>query len=191
MDDEKIISYDHAKILAQVNRINDPTPQEIEEARDYNSDSNFVMCTFPKYDENSKLLGILMISFLTTVSSMKKKILWSGFKRNKLRNPVNFTMPSFMKRPMKEGYYDPSERREIFCYTPQLCDRNEEASKQNNMPYIPFIEVNNNTFGENFHAPDLIGTDLDKKNVARNEVRAVTKILAEENLKRIFLIWST
>ena len=37
-----------AKILAQVNRIKDPTPQEIKEARDYNSDSDFVMCTFPK-----------------------------------------------------------------------------------------------------------------------------------------------
>ena len=90
-----------------------------------------------------------------------------------------------MKRPMKKGYYDPSERCEIFCYTPQLCDRNEEASKQNNMPHIYFIEVNKNAFGENFHAPDLIGTDLDKKNVARKEVRAVTKILAKENLKRI------
>ena len=73
LDDEKIISYDDAKILAQVNRIKDSTTQEIEEARDYNSDSNFVMCTFPKYNESSKLLGIFMISFLTTVSSMKKR----------------------------------------------------------------------------------------------------------------------
>ena len=34
LDDEKIISYVDAKILAQVNRIKDPTPQEIEKARD-------------------------------------------------------------------------------------------------------------------------------------------------------------
>ena len=86
----------------------------------------------------------------------EKKTLWSGFKRNKLPNPVCLKMPSFMKRPMKEGYYDRSKQCEIFCYTPQLCDRNEEANKQNNMPYIPFIEVNKNTFGENFHPPDLI-----------------------------------
>ena len=71
------------------------------------------------------------------------------------------------------------------CYTPQLRDRNEEANKQNNMPYIPFIEVNKNTFGENFHPPDLIGTDLDKKTVARKAVRTVTKIMAKENLHRI------
>ena len=58
LDDGKIISYVDAKSLAQVNRIKDPTPQEIEEARDYNSDSDFVMCTFPKYDEKGKLLGI-------------------------------------------------------------------------------------------------------------------------------------
>ena len=197
LDDEKIISYVDAKILAQVNRIKDLTPQEIKEARDYNSDSDFVMCTFPKYDKKAKLLGITEEVCLITILGdpqdnfydngflNEKKTLWSGFKRNKLPNPVSFTMPSFMKRPMKEGYYDPSKRCEIFCYTPQLCDRNEEANKQNNMPYIPFIEVNKNTFGENFHPPDLIGTDVDKKNVARKAVRAVAKIMAKENTKRI------
>ena len=50
-----------------------------------------------------------------------------------------------------------------FVTRPQLCDCNEEANKQNNIPYIPFIEVKKNTFGENFHPPDLIATDLDKK----------------------------
>ena len=197
LDDEKIISYVDAKILAQVNRIKDPTPQEIKEARGYNSDSDFVMCTFPKYDKKAKLLGITEEVCLITILGdpqdnfydngflNEKKTLWSGFKRNKLPNPVSFTMPSFMKRPMKEGYYDPSKRCEIFCYTPQLCDRNEEANKQNNMPYIPFIEVNKNTLGENFHPPDLIGTDVDKKNVARKAVRTVAKIMAKENTKRI------
>ena len=130
LDDAKIISYVDAKILAQVNRIKDPTPQEIVEARDYNSDSDFVMCTFPKYDEKGKLLGITEEVCLITILGdpqdnfcdngflNEKKMLWSGFKRNKLPNPVNFTMPSFMKRPMLEGYYDPSKRCEIFCYTP-------------------------------------------------------------------------
>ena len=147
-DLEKIVSYVDAKILAQVNRIKDPTPQEIEEARDYNSDSDFVMCTFPKYNENSKRLGITKEvcsitilrdphdQFFNNGFLNEKKRLWSGFKRNKLPNTVSFTMPSFMKRPMKEGYYDPSKRCEIFCYKPQLCNRNEEANKQNNMPYI-------------------------------------------------------
>ena len=53
------------------------------------------------------------------------------------------------------------------------------------MPYIPFIEVKKNTFGENLYLLDLIGTDLDKKNVARKAVRTVDKIMAKENLKRI------
>ena len=181
LDDEKIISYVDAKILAQVNRIKDPIPQEIKEARDYNSDSDFVTCTFPKYDKKGKLLGITEEVCLITILGdpqdnfydngflNEKKTLWSGFKRNKLPNPISFTMPSFMKRPMKEGYYDPS-KRPIY---------------ENNMPYIPFIEVNKNTFGENFHPPDLIGTDVDKKNVAREAVRTVAKIMAKENAKRI------
>ena len=78
-----------------------------------------------------------------------------------------------------------SKRYEIFCYKTQLCDCNEEANKQNNMPYIPFIKVNKNTFGENFHPPDLTGTDLDKKIVARKAVHTVTKIMVRENLHRI------
>ena len=151
LDNENIISYVDAKILAQVSRIKDPTPREIEEAWDYNSDSNFAMCTFLKYEENGKPLGITEEVCLTTILSdpndqfydngflNEKKMLWSGFKRNKLPNPVSFTRPSFMKRPMKEGHDDLSKRCEIFCYTPQLRDRNEEANKQNNMPYIPFI----------------------------------------------------
>ena len=48
-----------------------------------------------------------------------------------------------------------------------------------------FHTINKNTFGENFHPADLIGTDLDKKNVARKAVRTVTKIMAKDNLKRI------
>ena len=67
LDDEKIISFVDAKILAQVNRIKDPTSQEIEEARDYNSDSDFVMCTFSKYDEKGKLLGIAEEVYLITI----------------------------------------------------------------------------------------------------------------------------
>ena len=72
------------------------------------------MSTFPKYDENGKLLGITEEVCLITILGdphdqffdngflNEKMTLWSGFKRNKL--PVSFTMPSFMKRPMKEGY---------------------------------------------------------------------------------------
>ena len=100
LDDEKTISTVNAKILAQVYRIKDPIPQKIEEARDYNSDSNFAMCTFPKYDENGKPLSINEEVCLITIVGdphhqffdngflNEKKTLWSGFKRNKLANPL-------------------------------------------------------------------------------------------------------
>ena len=115
----------------------------------------------------------------------QEKPLWSGYRRKKLPNPVSFTVPSFIKRPMKEGHYDTTKRCEIFCYTPQHCDRKEEANKQNNMPYVPFIEVTKATFDENFHPPDLIGADPDTKKAARNVVQCVAKIMAKENKKRI------
>ena len=40
-------------------------------------------------------------------------------------------------------------------------------------------------FGENFHPPDLIGTDLDKKSVSRKAVCALVKIMAKESMKQI------
>ena len=86
MDDEKIISYVDAKILAQVNRIKDPTPQEIEEAGDYNSGSDFVMCTFPKYDEKEKLLGITEeVCLITILGDPQDNFYDNGFLNEKRR----------------------------------------------------------------------------------------------------------
>ena len=131
-EEGKIISYVNSKILAQVNRIEDPTPKEIEEARDYDSDSNFVMCTFPKHDENGKLLGITeevcMITVLGDRNNVffdndfggEKNPLLSGYKRSKLPNPLSFMMPSFMQRPMKEGLCGKSKRCEISVIHPNF-----------------------------------------------------------------------
>ena len=68
---------------------------------------------------------------------------------------------------------------------PSFVTETRRLTNKITMPYIPFIEVNKNMFGENFHPPDLIGTDVDKKNVARKAVRTVTKIMAKENVHRI------
>ena len=86
---------------------------------------------------------------------------------------------------MKERSYNTKERCKIFCYTPQLCDRTEKANINNNMPFIPFIEVNKESFGENFYMTDHAGSDLDKKASARKAVWKVAKILCEENKQRV------
>ena len=87
-----------------------------------------------------------------------------------------------MKRPMKENMYDPKERCEIYCFTPQLSDRIEEANKSHSMLYVPFIEV---TLGENFMPLDLIGTDQDKRRSAVKAVVAIWKLMCLENKKGI------
>ena len=52
-----------------------------------------------------------------------------------------------MKRPIKDGSYNREGRSEIFCYTPQLCNRAEKVNTTNNKPFVPFIEVNQGPFG--------------------------------------------
>ena len=57
--DRKLMPYVDGNMLAQVNRIKDPTPVEIELAKDYSNESRFVLCTYPDYErETGKLLGI-------------------------------------------------------------------------------------------------------------------------------------
>ena len=68
-----------------------------------------------------------------------------------------------MQRPIKEGLDGTSKHSGTFCYTPQLCDRIEEANRNNTMPYIPFMEVNKETLGSDFYPPDFISSNLEKK----------------------------
>ena len=179
-------------MLAKVNRIKDPTPEEIKLAKVYSNESRFVLCTYPDYErETGKLLGIKEeIAMITVLADSgfggEKTPLWSGCKRNKMPNPVSFTMPSFMKRPMNENMHDPKERCEIYCFMPQLCDCKEKANKSQSMSYVPFIEVNKKlTLGENFMPLDLIGTDQHKRRSAVKAVVAVCKHMCLENKKRI------
>ena len=73
--------------------------------------------------------------------SDKKKALFSGQKQKKLPNPFSCTAPSFMKRPIKEYVYNRDDHSHIYCYTPQLCDRVEEANMHVKSSFVPFIQV--------------------------------------------------
>ena len=90
-----------------------------------------------------------------------------------------------MKRPIKVGSFNTEERCKIFCYTPQLCNRAGKANTNNSMPFMPFIEVNKETFGENFCPTDLGDGNLDKGTSAREAVPNVAKMMCEENKQRI------
>ena len=115
-----VINYVDMKILAQVNRIKNPSVKEIEETKNKDPNSDFVYCTFPTY-EGEKLRGIddhiCIISMLGDDPSTvffdngfsigdEKKSLWFGYRRKKLPNPLSSTAPLFMKRPIKDGPYN-------------------------------------------------------------------------------------
>ena len=90
-----------------------------------------------------------------------------------------------MKRPIKDGSYNREGRSEIFCYTPQLCNRAEKVNTPNNKSFVPFIEVNQGSFGQGFDPTCLLSVDPEKKSYAGNSVRNIAKIKCEENKARI------
>ena len=90
---EKLVSYIDMKFLAQANRIKSASEIEIEDAREEKTDSDFVFCTFPEYEEGTdKLLGITEHICQITVLGDKfdsffdnwfggdERPLWSGYK---------------------------------------------------------------------------------------------------------------
>ena len=95
-------------------------------------------------------------------SGGQKKPLWSGYRRKKMKNPFSCTVPSFLKRPMKEGSLDTSKQSETSCYTPQLCDRKEEANKLQSQPFVPFISVNKENFGDGFYPEVMVESNKNR-----------------------------
>ena len=192
--EKDVLNYVDTKILAQVNCIKNPSEKEIEEAKNKDPNSDFVYCTFPTY-QGEKLRGIdehiCIISvlgdrpFITNGDGFsigdEKQPLWSGYGRKKLPNPLSCTADSFMKRPIKNRSYNREGHCEILCYTPQLCDRMEKASIHNNKAFVPFIEVNKESFGQGFHPIDLLISEPEKKSYARNSVRNIVKMMCKEN----------
>ena len=191
--EKDVMNYVDMKMLAQVNRIKNPSKKEIEEAKHKDLNSDFVYCTFLVY-EGYKLHGITNQICMTTVLGNQgavffgngfsindeKKLLWSAHGRKKLPNPFSCTAPSFMKRPIKKHTYDYKKRYEIFCYTPQLCDRAEKANTHNNKPFISFTVVNEESFAKDFNPTDLIGTGLEKMLNATKAVQNIAKMMCEQ-----------
>ena len=130
-----IYNYLEMKILPQVNKLKNPSEDELEQAERNQQDNDFLYCSYSIY-EGSKLMGVNKhISIITVLghpnviffdnassSVDENKPLWSGQKRKEMSNPFTCTAPSFMKRPIKERLYNSNDRSRIYCYTPQLCD---------------------------------------------------------------------
>ena len=90
-----------------------------------------------------------------------------------------------MKRAIKEGLYNREYHSRIYCYTLQLCDCAVLANRSQNKVYVPFIQVNDESFGENFDPSDLVSNDPDKKFLAKNAVRAIAHMIYEESEPKI------
>ena len=115
----------------------------------------------------------------------KNKPLWSGQKRKEISNTFTCIAPSFMKQPIKERLYNSNDRSRIYCYTPQLCDRAEIANRNQNKPYMSFIQIDESSFGEFFDPTDLLSVDTAKKSLARNAMRAMAHMMCSDNESKI------
>ena len=107
-----------------------------------------------------------------------------------MKNPFSCTLPSFMKYPIKNNLYNTAERSEVFCYTPQLRDRKEEANKanksnSNKQHYIPFVNINIKTFGEGLKPTDLLSGNEEKRLLSRSCVKKIMRLMIKNNKKQI------
>ena len=124
----EIIEYDEMKILGQINKITNSSESEIEEARNNDPESDFVLASVPDYDQTSgKLLGVKEIlallfvfgdpkdNFFDSGFDTEDRLLLSGYPRKKFGNPISCILPSLVRRLMKEGSLNTSRRSKIFC----------------------------------------------------------------------------
>ena len=90
-----------------------------------------------------------------------------------------------MKHCIREDLYNPEDRSQIYWYTPRLCDRAEITNRSCDKPYVPFIQIDEKSFEENFNPTDLISSDPEKKLLARNAVRSTAHIMYHCNESKI------
>ena len=193
-----IYNYVEMKILAQVSKIKNASEEELEQAERNQQYSDFLYRTYPVY-EGSKLIDVHKhVSMITVLgdpnaiffdnafsSVDENKPLWSGQKWKEMSNPFICAAPSFMKRPIKEPLHNSNDRSRIYCYAPQLCDRAEIANRSPNKPYVPFIQIDERSFGESFDPTDLLSVATAKKLLARNAVRAMAHMIYSDNKSKI------
>ena len=82
-----------------------------------------------------------------------------------------------------------AERSKV-CYTPQFCDRKEEANKanksnSNKQPYVRFVDINIKTFGEGFKPTDLLSDNEEKRLSSSSCVKKVMRHMIKNNKKQI------
>ena len=67
-----------------------------------------------------------------------------------------------------------------------MCDRVESANTTSqNKLFVPFILVDEESFGEGFDPTDLVGSDPDKKLRARKTVRVIAQMMCKQIEARI------
>ena len=107
-----------------------------------------------------------------------------------MKNPFSCILPSFKKYPIKNNLYNTAERSEVFGYTPQLCDRKDEANKtnesnSNKQPYVPLVDLNIKTFSEGFKPNDLLSGNEEKRLLSRSCVKKVMRFMLKIKNKSI------
>ena len=61
----------------------------------------------------------------------------------------------------------------------------EIANRSQNKPYVPFIQIDESSFGESFDPTNLLSVDIEKKSLARNAVRAMARMMCSDNESKI------
>lgn len=174
------------KILAEVICIRNASVDEMRLAKNNDPNSDFLDCTFSVY-KDTKLKGVdKHICMITVLGDPGTCFFDSGFSNfNEKKLLFSCTTPFFMKRPIKEGVCNREDHSCIHYYTPQLCHCAELANRGQNKPYVPFIQVNEESLWENFDPSDLVSSNPNKKLIARNAVGASAHMMCEENKAKI------
>ena len=137
----EINKYAEMKISGKVNEIKNPSESEMKEARSNDLESQFVLASFPDDDQTTgkllsvkEFLALIFVlgdpndTFLDSGFDIEDCPLWSGCRRGKNDNPISCTLPSSIRRLIKEESFDTPGRPKILFYTPKLKDRNEKAN---------------------------------------------------------------
>ena len=129
-----IVNYVDMKLLAQVNCIKNLSEKEIEEAKNKGRKSDFVYCMFPTY-KGKKLCAIdEHICIISVLGDTGTVFFDNGFSIGDEKQRLHL----WRDLSIKDGSCNREGRSEIFCYTPQLCDRAEKADTHNNKPFFTF-----------------------------------------------------
>ena len=127
-----IVKYVDMKLLAQVNRIKNLSEKEIEEAKNKGRKSDFVYCMLPTYKGKKLCAFEEHICIISVLGDTGTVFFDNGFSIGDEKQRLHL----WRDLSIKDGSCNREGRSEIFCYTPQLCDRTEKADTHNNKPFF-------------------------------------------------------